>query len=189
MSDNNRLNATAFYRLFVERIGEEKDIFIKSWAGKFTDYITKVLKRIVNDDLKLPTYNENGKSEYYNIDVIGWENLYSQLKKEKGFNAYLWNLKIAIEHENKKTDWMDEVVKLWFINCPLRVVISYATKKDRDNLVDYVSCGLAKLPALANGEFLLLLGNSGAKTNEEKLAYRPYLWNVSKTKFEAVNIQ
>ncbi len=46
--------------------------------------------------------------------------------EETGINIHNWKLLAAVEHENDYKDWTYELVKLLFVNAPLRVVIGYA---------------------------------------------------------------
>jgi hypothetical protein len=41
------------------------------------------------------------------------------------FQHTLWNLEVAIEHENESGRWYDEFVKLSHISCGLKVLITY----------------------------------------------------------------
>jgi hypothetical protein len=56
--------------------------------------------------------------EYYRIDLTGWRQLREKIKADipgggsYDFQPYLWDLEVAIEHENNDKLWMDEVIKL-----------------------------------------------------------------------------
>ena len=72
--------------------------------------------------------------EYFRIDTVGWVSQYERMSeeaKELDLNAHLWDLKIAVEHENSVKDWTDEIIKLIHIKCPLKVVIGYNYCKER----------------------------------------------------------
>ena len=60
--------------------------------------------------------------EYFRIDTVGWNGRYKCLdekeSKQIGLNRHHWDLKIAVEHENNKADWLDELIKLIHIRCP-----------------------------------------------------------------------
>ena len=74
--------------------------------------------------------------EYFRIDSIGYQHKFwmidSDDSKNYGLNRHFWDLKIAVEHENSKKDWMDEVIKLIHVRCPLKVVIAYNYCDHRD---------------------------------------------------------
>jgi len=117
---------------FFKRHGKDDYYTSKVWTNIITSknkndkypneevIIDKVLRKIYGN-IKLT-------KEYYRIDNIAWEYLgegYKGNYKDTEIHAHRWKLLAAIEHENKSDDWTDELVKLAYINCPLRVVISY----------------------------------------------------------------
>lgn len=53
-------------------------------------------------------------------------------KSKLKLSAHLWDLELAVEHENSKQDWTDEVIKLIHVKCPLKVVISYNYCDERE---------------------------------------------------------
>lgn len=58
-------------------------------------------------------------NEYFRLDMT-WFNY-----PDSDFAAHLWNLEVAIEHENHSEKWYDEWVKLSHICCGLKVLITY----------------------------------------------------------------
>ena len=73
---------------------------------------TPVITNIINEIIKEADYTP--QNEYFRIDVVGWTSHYADMKKdadEEGIDIkpHLWDLKIAVEHENDKSDWSDEV--------------------------------------------------------------------------------
>lgn len=143
----------------------------------------------------------NYQNEYFRIDASGWRPRWTELQENierpKKFNAHLWDLMIAVEHENDPKDWLDEIVKLAHICCPLRVVIGYLsvkqaekydTFKEYDMLyLDYAAKALTKLGCyynLQHGEFMVVLGNSDTGRNPEKyFNYRAYVFDGAKERF------
>lgn len=97
----------------------------------FENLIYKVLKEkgyrpYVRGEKKDKCY----QPEYYKIDCPGWSKIKTEdSDKVEKFSCYCWSLDFAIEHENNYEEWMDEVIKLLFINCPLRIVIGYNNRK------------------------------------------------------------
>ena len=59
--------------------------------------------------------------------------LYNKCKKVN-LNPHLWDLQAAVEHENNPKAWLDEVCKLAYIRCPLRIVIGYGTENAENKL-------------------------------------------------------
>lgn len=119
--------------------------------------------------------------EYYNIDCPGWSKINTEdCEKVEKFSCYCWSLDFAIEHENKYKEWMDEVIKLLFINCPLRIVIGYNNReihKDRsDELqLNLVMKSIKKIIdkyegtrtfISKNDEFGIILGEGNTNVND-----------------------
>ncbi len=48
--------------------------------------------------------------------------------------GHLWELDAAVEYEYNGDCWLDEVCKLAYIRCPLRVVISYGLENAEDKI-------------------------------------------------------
>lgn len=101
----------------------------------------------------------------------------------KDFVPSLWSLDFAIEHENDRNAWCDEAMKLAYICCPLRIVISYVNIKQRtsdfsgDNqYLNFIAALFNQLPHyaknnLSSGEYMIILGNG----NVTEVAYEQYL--------------
>lgn len=158
---------------------------VAAYYGKkdFTDYIIPRIRK------QLKGYGLQTQKEYFRIDAIGWEPLADTVEETPGvlLKKHLWNLAVAVEHENASDDWMDEVVKLAHVCCPLRVVIGYLpwSKRHEDQRFDllnlaHVSRALEKLDCRENlrrGEFLVILGNSGTGGDVSRyFGYRGYLY-------------
>lgn len=188
--------AKKFFDLFQKKLCDQDAIYnqksyreIYKINGEFTSLVNRLIVNTILEENKLRWSNE-----YYRIDVIGWENVYGDVKLENDYkkaqlNYHSWKLQFAFEHENNSEDWSDEVIKLLYINCPLRVVVGYNDMKKRD---DAVGGDLAKLNLMAktiselnieiSGEFLIIIGNSSASYNENTgienyFGYRAYLYD------------
>ena len=140
-----------------------------------------------------PVVMRNGKEyetgfEYYRIDIIAYSENVDEAERiekaiglnKKKFSPYLWDLEIALEHENDKKEWLDEVIKLSHINCPLRVVIGYATEDSRELRLRFASEMLQKKIGnnTPNGqEFMLILGKSGISGEQvNENTYKAYIY-------------
>ena len=193
-SFNVSFDALWFFDEFTKRITWEKYAETYKNDALFTPMVTKAINEII----------ENGtgwthQNEYFRIDAVGWESHYQNIKKEAndvGLNAHLWNLKIAVEHENNKQDWTDELMKLLQIRCPLKVIIGYNYYDERENnerekinvasrLV--VATDAYESIARDREEILLILGNGCSaetgKSDYTSFDYRGYLFNYGKEKF------
>lgn len=166
-------------------IYQEKAIECYAHNTEFTDFIIERINAII------ASKNYFSQNEYFRIDAMGYTTKWKSLKKIKGFNPHLWDLQIAVEHENDSKDWLDEVIKLAHVYCPLRVVIGYVPVKNRDSadekLLNYSAKALQLLQCkdnLKSGEFMVVLGNSGTKKPDDYFNYRAYVLNPETLTFE-----
>ena len=133
--------------------------------------------------------------EYYRIDNI--LSITNTIKKDEatGINIHNWKLLAAVEHENDYKDWTDELVKLLFVNAPLRVVIGYAEYDESIyySKAIYVANKIAEIQNFGsyisiNDEFILIFGPNGKSlgSNIQNLVdyYKIYKWNPMTNKFE-----
>lgn len=157
--------AENFYELLQSKFKikmEEKDSQYTnstSWTNVIKPIIEEILKNLA-DETKIEKFEVN--REYYRIDYIGWKQYKKELStRETGLKPYLWELLFAVEHENDSSDWLDEVCKLAFIRCPLRVVIGYDTSNAATKF-EVAKDILAKTKAFSDEdqEFLIILGPS-----------------------------
>lgn len=176
------------------------DFYKNSKKPSFTNFINKVIiPKVLSSSFSLKPENSSRKGnsyEYYRIDVTGWEsksNSIIQMAAPYDLNPHLWNLKVAVEHENDPKDWNDEVLKLLHINCPLRVVIgyNYCDKRDGDEndyhsdkgKLAFVAECVAKTEVINsfNGELLVILGNCKHQNIDYTcFDYRGYLLDKEK---------
>jgi hypothetical protein len=169
------MKARDFWNKFKKLFEEGSDslkIAQENWDCErdFTnEFINKKIPEIMNNEKRYKT-----EFEYFRIDIIAYTQRKEEAKAiEYNYNGeyylkpYLWDLEIAFEHENKNREWLDEIVKLSHIRCPLRVVVGYAPIENRDVHVKYAANVLSK--KLGNGlpdeeEFMLILGESKIKS-------------------------
>ena len=178
------MNAKEFYEKFIAAMREEniatneqikKHLDQVGWTYKkiyrecesaFTELVNKgIVDRIIeSEDGLIPQH------EYLRIDSIGYKHRYTEISEEEarevGLNRHFWELAIAVEHENSKHDWMDEVIKLLHVRCPLKVVISYNYCDCREEMeinklgfiAKYMKKWLENYPN-DKEEYLILIGN------------------------------
>ena len=192
--ENNKSYGKVFFNKFKENIGNKlkknpKDYFnnqkctemmlseLKSNSPQDLSsaqiYITdcvigKTIKDVFGDEILIDR-------EYYKIDMIGWKQHNEQIKSDcekLNLKSYCWSLEVAVEHENDSKEWLDEVCKLSFIKCPLRVVIGYGYDnddvfKDKINVVKQI---LKYNNAFSDEkqEFLIILGKTKRQLSETK---------------------
>lgn len=168
------MNAIEFYKEFVKKT--DKDLIWKKNGKTYfevykkdADFTELVNKHIIDSIVKTAGYTP--QHEYFRIDTVGWVSHYEDMKadsEKEGLkvNAHLWDLKIAVEHENSKVDWSDEVMKLIHVKCPLKVVIGYSYSDERGEMerrkLDFVAKWMQSIDALQKGtdeEYLIILGN------------------------------
>ena len=185
------MTAEEFWKGFTEIFKDgtnTKNEAIRNWSSP-KDYT----ETIVNAVSKLLSRKYQVSKEYYRIDLTAWK----QLRKSEndkilynGFEKHLWDLEVAVEHENSSVSWMDEVVKLLHINCPLRVVIGYLPIGQRDNhkvYLDKITEQIKETKAvntyesLKKGEFMIIIGNSNCHGNEKEFCrYKAYVFDKDK---------
>lgn len=187
------MEAREFWLKFQDKIKEHREVLEKRWLKDkaFTKSIKQVITEVIKE--KYPSENFVVQPEYYNIDIVGWEQKKSAekeylLKEDERdgylFEKYAWNLSVAVEHENKKELWMDEVVKLAYIYCDLRVVIGYFPYKIKGKQQSYldevasVLAGLGCRENLERGDFLVILGDADGDGMDGfgRLVYTAYLY-------------
>ena len=119
---------------------------------------TPVITQIINNVIESAGYIS--QNEYFRIDAVGWVSHFEKMKVDAKkndikMNAHLWDLKIAVEHENKKEDWSDELIKLIHIKCPLKVVIGYSHSDERGQVeydkLAFMSKWMQSVDALQKG--------------------------------------
>ena len=201
------MDANTFFAQFVDAVVETAvydegrlyfDIY-KDDEPTFTKIINKIVvpKIIKNDGLEY-------QNEYFRIDTIGWRPKYQKIPEDRAkhikMKRHLWDLKIAVEHENDKSDWTDELIKLAHIRCPLKVVIGYVNCDERDEIevqkLRYAYDCLEQTNAFdlnADEEFLIVLGNGAPRKNKEKpydkFDYRAYLLSKEEKRFIETRIK
>ncbi len=174
----NNITTENFYGHFLEivkelKLAEYKDCF----------HLTTFLKKKINEYITERGYRFT--NEYYRIDTIAWEKIIPDdmtIKEGKDHNLslYLWELKAAFEYENNKYEWLDELVKLSYIKCPLKVIITYnyCDKRKDEKLGDTAKIEFGKSLLKQIGtldsreEYLIIIGNACAK--ESKIEYTDF---------------
>lgn len=151
----------------------------------FTEAILLLLEEVLRVDADVGI-----SREYLRIDITSWRNRVHEIVDDapKGFHPRLWDLEVAVEHENYDGYWMEEVIKLAHINCPLRVVVTYLPiGVDRTEYTDCASAGIRKLSCkqAPENEFLLIIGNSATKNAEDYFHYEPFLFDGTAFRLKA----
>lgn len=198
------MKAQEFWDSFSEQIKLERKQLECVWdeTASFTEKISALITNVIKSAKSSNEFIV--QPEYYNIDITEWEQKKVKTKEYltvidgyKGyrFEKYAWNFDIAVEHENDKNLWMDEVIKLAYIFCDLRVVIGYfpylkeGKVEMQQKYLKAVSKTITTLKCRDNmkhGEFMIILGDVLKKESEgfEKLIYTPYRYNPDKEEFE-----
>ena len=186
----SKINAQSFLESFQEIFKEYPEEADAAYCNnkEFTRFIIKKINRLLKK-----FYGFNTQKEYFRIDAIGWTAKADTIIDTPGVSLkhHLWDLEVAVEHENDKKDWMDEVVKLAHLACPLRVVIGYIPwyRRESDEMyLDHVSKWLQDLQCRDNmqrGEFLIILGNCDTEREKDRFYnYKGYIFNSEYFRFE-----
>lgn len=199
------MNAQEFFEQYLSLVNEE---YIYSDNRSYRKiYMTDepTFTKIINNNV-VPEIIKNAgwswQNEYFRIDTVGWKTKYKNVEnagKRLGLSPHLWDLKIAVEHENSKSDWTDELIKLAHIRCPLKVVIGYVhwderTEIEKEKLNFAYNC-LSQIEAFdpnADEEFLIIFGNGEARNKAngsyDKFDYRGYVLYKGKTEFVELKV-
>lgn len=184
------MKAITFFKEFQQILANDAQDARAAYCDN-TAYTTFITGKI-NDILAKEKQKQN---EYFRIDAIQWtpKAHLIDFPKDINLNKHLWDLEVAVEHENNPKDWMDEVVKLAHIACPLRVVIGYMPRDKRSEdqrYLDHISRWLQELQCRDNmlrGEYLIILGNSKTDGNPENFFnYKGYCFNPDSFCFEPI---
>ena len=179
-----------------ERIKNGKRLFDYYLHNKeFTPIVIEIINEIIKEAGYIP------QNEYFRIDAVGWISNYKKMKEAARkanirINAHHWDLKIAVEHENDKYDWSDEVMKLIHIKCPLKVVIGYNYCNEREeeiNKLNFIAEWMKRVEAFnkcTDEEYLVIIGNgSNSETglsDYDDFGYIGYLYNWNSKAFEKI---
>ena len=156
-----------------------------NYCKDYTDFIIEKMEHIIGEK---GAGFETSK-EYYRIDLTGWTQKRSLIlpslnkiknKNDYNFQPYLWDLEVAIEHENDDRLWMDEVIKLLHISCKLKIVIGYIPLQQKDRINEYLgfvsdSIALGGKRIHDDEQFLIILGFSKV-SKDNRCQYTPYLY-------------
>lgn len=164
------------------------------------NYTNLINYHIVPEILK--SHNMSVSHEYYRIDVCGWHNEHNEILENEFKKANMiwhsWKLDIAFEHENYFRDWNDELIKLLYIDSPLKVVVGYneANKRYDEFLgdsykLDLLSKVIINLQVEIKGELLVILGNRGKELDLSQgikiyFGYKAYLYDPKLKNFKAI---
>lgn len=184
-----KINAKSFFESFQDVFKEYPEEAEAAYCNnkRFTSFIIRKINGFLSK-----TYGYKTQKEYFRIDAIGWTAKADAIIDTPGvsLNHHLWDLEVAVEHENDKKDWMDEVVKLAHIACPLRVVIGYIPweKREYDQVyLDHVSKWLGNIQCRDNmqrGEFLIIFGNCNTEGERNRFYnYKGYLFDPKYFRF------
>ena len=195
--DHSNFNALWFFRKFTEAITWEKYAESYKHDADFTPKAIREINRIIEDGTGWKAQNE-----YFRIDAVGEEAHDKEIKEKvnkAGLYAHLWDLKIAVEHENNKHDWTDELIKLMQIRCPLKVVIGYNYYDKRgENEKEKLRVAAESIQATSayqsvakdREELLLILGNGCSsetgKSDYTDFGYRGYLFDYKEKCFSDI---
>ncbi len=215
------MDANEFYREFTDR-AKENNIILKGQAvsypealGKtyfevyrnmervYTELVNKNIVHSIIQDAYTDDKTEHlvAQHEYFRIDTIGYQHRYMEIPKNEAekvaLNRHFWDLKIAVEHENSKRDWMDEVAKLVHIRCPLKVVITYNHCDEREGKelekLSYIAKWMRRIAAFdrdADEEYLIIIGNGAPRRRSSGgyscFNYRGYLYQYHTASFERI---
>ena len=197
------MTAYDFYKSFIDNMREDRSYNGKSFFEiykNYTEFTELVNKHIIHDIVAASEDGMEVQHEYFRIDTVGWKSNYKDIEKEAeevGLNPHLWDLKIAVEHENSLRDWSDEVIKLIHIKCPLKVIIGYNYCDERDTKeaekLEFIAKWMQDIDAFKNGketeEYLIIIGNaynSKTKAMYSEFGYKGYMFDWETIRFKMI---
>ena len=203
------MDAKEFYTEFINQTNEHKDEYIDIYRNhepKYTELMNKsIIPGIIKNVYVTPEPEKYEKlvaqNEYFRIDCTGYQHRYYEIDeaeaKSVGLNRHFWDLKIAVEHENDKKDWMDEVIKLTHIRCPLKVIIGYNHCDQRDEgdiaKLQFIAKWMQRVSVFdnnSNEEILIIIGNGAPSSKKnppyESFDYRGYLFDYQDRQFKRI---
>ncbi len=148
-------------------------------TAAFTEAILEKLETLITEE------GCRTEREYFRVDLISYRSQDKQDTLLGSLRHYAWDLMTAVEHENDRRLWMDEVVKLAHIACDLRVVIGYLPLHDTHTHEEYLEriaeelYGIKAWQATKDcGEFMILIGDCKLAHDEEerRCVYTPYVF-------------
>ena len=182
------MKAQEFWERFKENIYQNSEL-VSTWDNTkdFTNSIMDKLENNVIVDKNIKT-----EREYFRIDLVGYIKKESTKTLHWNLQKYSWDLEVAVEHENDYRLWVDEVVKLAHIVCPLRVVIGYLPKNSEkyshEVVLKKVVENLKEVKAWESssktGDFMIIIGDCKVSSESERCVYTPYLYNYDTETFE-----
>ena len=200
----DHIDAITFFGQFKQAMKETNIHKGETYLSKYKllknnnlDSFTKFInKKIISKILRSHGYSIS--HEYFRIDVSGWVSYRQDVEHKAeivGLKPHLWDLVVAVEHENDATDWNDEVIKLAHVRCPLKVVIGYNACDNRDD-GDYIKLAfvaecLQQLLCFNSDhkdEFLIILGNCKGTNRQDYDAfdYRGYIYDYDERAFRRI---
>ena len=159
------IQAADFYKKLVQRTkGVFKETYGDNpvWTAQMKFLITQVIKE-AKLDIEI-------SHEYYRIDCIGWIQRKGEIREQceiVKLNPHFWDLDVAVEYEKNSMEWLDEVCKLSYIRCPLRVVIGYGLENTEEKIA-LAKAILEKTNAITDNEqeFQIILGRHANEFQE-----------------------
>lgn len=113
---------------------------------------TPIIREVTESTIKSIINKESGgyNREYYKVDSLFWEyterydryipiNSHMTVTKSDiiWLNNYKWKVTYAIEYENNKNTWTDELVKLSHLRAGMKIIISYSQSKCEATQMNY----------------------------------------------------
>lgn len=179
------IHAKKFLMCFKQKMENCGLAMYKKGGTNFTEYVTLAVREILEKEFGI-----HSEKEYFRIDIIGWKDRKKEIENQANqikMIPHLWDLCIAVEHENAICDWSDELIKLVHIRCPLKVIIGYnhcdcRNENELDKLTA-ASSWMKKTSAFdptAKETYLIILGNGSplfSKDNYTSFDYRGYVYD------------
>jgi hypothetical protein len=129
------LNATDFFKVWVDICGQRRDVLLSSWCNSpvFTSRILSepnCIIQAVASRLNLHSY-----CNYYSIDAILFSRDTDLVPEIPAGTTWVRRIRVAFEHENHfDSGLFQEVSHLLITDCDLRVVVTYPGNPEELNV-------------------------------------------------------
>lgn len=189
------MNARRFFDEFSTAVKEKK-----LWAETGENYLTVFrtspdrFKQIICNDIVPQIMEKAGLSlpRRPSADVVGrlarCVELDSEYADALGLKLSLWDMKAAVEFELDAAGWINRLIKLVHLRCPLKVLICFSDSRGDDEIkLRFAAKCMKRISAFdpkSNEEYLVIVGNTtGENAPAECFNWQGYSYDYEERSF------
>ena len=179
------MNAIEFYNEFIAAVKEQK-----IWAECGENYITIFRNepdrfgQILCNGVIPQILRKNGLTlpRKPSADVVGrlarCEEMEDADAAALGLKLSLWDMQFAAEYESDGSLWINRLIKLVHLYCPLKVLIAFSDNREKDSeRLRFAARCMKRIAAYEHNsreEYLVILGNASPAEN---FGWKPYVYD------------